>query len=193
MSAREDILKSVRRNKPEQSPLPLVPEFDKPAMDLVKIFEDNLLKIGGRFKQLTNPDMLKPFIEENYPGLRMIVSNVQGYEGTHKLSSITKAHDLENLDLAVLQGGTAVAENASIWLSGDTLPFRALPVICQHLVLVFNRGDLVYNMHEAYQKIEINRSTYGAFIAGPSKTADIEQSLVIGAHGPKSMIAVMLG
>jgi L-lactate dehydrogenase complex protein LldG len=42
--------------------------------------------------------------------------------------------------------------------------------------------------------IFIGNATYGfgAFIAGPSKTADIEQSLVLGAHGPKTMTVFLL-
>lgn len=192
MSAREDILKAVRQNKPEQSPLPLIPGFDRPDLDLVKTFEETLLKIGGTFKQLTALNELKPFIERAYPGKQMIISNVDGYTGTHNLSSIKDPRELEKLDLAVLQGEIAVAENAAIWLAGDTFAFRAVPFICEHLVLVFNRNDLVYNMHEAYKKIAVNRSSYGVFIAGPSKTADIEQALVIGAHGPRSMTAVVV-
>jgi L-lactate dehydrogenase complex protein LldG len=47
-------------------------------------------------------------------------------------------------------------------------------------------------MHDAYKRIGLAPYTYGAFIAGPSKTADIEQSLVLGAHGPKSMTVFIL-
>jgi L-lactate dehydrogenase complex protein LldG len=43
-------------------------------------------------------------------------------------------------------------------------------------------ADIVPTMHEAYRQINIAEEGWGAFIAGPSKTADIEQSLVIGAH-----------
>jgi L-lactate dehydrogenase complex protein LldG len=47
-------------------------------------------------------------------------------------------------------------------------------------------------MHEAYSKIGEQQYGFGVFIAGPSKTADIEQSLVLGAHGPRSMTVFLL-
>ena len=63
---------------------------------------------------------------------------------------------------------------------------RLLPFICQHLILVIDKSDIVPTMHHAYQKIDIAKEGFGIFIAGPSKTADIEQSLVIGAHGART-------
>jgi L-lactate dehydrogenase complex protein LldG len=47
-------------------------------------------------------------------------------------------------------------------------------------------------MHQAYEILGSNLPDFGLFIAGPSKTADIEQSLVLGAHGPVSLIVFLL-
>ena len=69
---------------------------------------------------------------------------------------------------------------------------RVLPFICQHLVIVIHQKDIVPAMHEAYELLSRKPYDYGCFIAGPSKTADIEQSLVIGAHGPRSMTVFVL-
>jgi len=94
---------------------------------------------------------------------------------------------LENIFLTCIKGKIGVAENGAVWVIEEDMGNRLLPFICQHLVLVLHSKDLVVNMHEAYQKIDAVNTGYGVFIAGPSKTADIEQSLVIGAHGARSL------
>ena len=81
-----------------------------------------------------------------------------------------------------------MAENGSIWVAESSMINRLLPFICQHLVLVLERKDIVATMHHAYQQLNTFKEGFGVFIAGPSKTADIEQSLVIGAHGARSLV-----
>ncbi len=107
-------------------------------------------------------------------------------------------HQLETLDFAIVPGEFGVAENGAIWLWDRAIRNRVLLFITQHLVLVISANQIVPTMHQAYERLSFDHTTFGenkfgAFIAGPSKTADIEQSLVIGAHGPRSLTVYCVG
>jgi len=108
------------------------------------------------------------------------------FEG-HTLDQIKSPYELTGIELLIIDGKFGVAENGAIWVNTDNLPFRVLPFIAEHLVICIKKENLVANMHDAYAKIQTDTYGFGVFIAGPSKTADIEQSLVIGAQGPRSL------
>ena len=86
------------------------------------------------------------------------------------------------LGAVVLPGRFAVAENGAVYVDAADLLARTDIVRSEHLVLRVPLAELVPTMHEAVRRIPVG-STCGWFLSGPSKTADIEQSLVIGAHG----------
>lgn len=104
----------------------------------------------------------------------------------------TEPSGYRDVEVLVLGAELGVAENGAVWLDGAHLPARAGLFLAEHLVIVLAESDIVDNMHLAYERLgaRLTLSTYGCFMSGPSKTADIEQALVIGAHGPRSLTIV---
>jgi len=189
MSSRDKIFSAIRKNKPESVP------YTEPDLsvvisypDLFAQFSTVLTTIGGSCKEVTSLAEAKAYITSLDKGA-WVIDTTSNYPDD--LASLT-AGQLAAVDTAIIQGGVAVAENGSIWVTEENMVNRLLPFIAQQLILVIHEKDLVPTMHQAYEKINVADTGFGAFIAGPSKTADIEQSLVIGAHGPCGMMAVVV-
>ena len=192
MSTRDQLLLRIRQNKPEPLPLPDVPTFVDEADDLSVRFREALAFVGGNLLEVNPGDSLGNAIRQTFPDAVRIASALPLPELDLITVDIeTDKTVLEQVDLAILKGEFIVAENAAVWVPEPNMLNRSLPFITQHLVLVVSRDALVPNMHIAYQHIDRKSLTYGVFICGPSKTADIEQSLVIGAHGARSLTIVL--
>ena len=86
----------------------------------------------------------------------------------------------------------AVAENGCIWVP-QTMKERAVCFISEQLVILVHCDQVVSNMHEAYARIQMTEYGYGCFISGPSKTADIEQALVMGAQAARGVTVILIG
>lgn len=193
MSSREKILGRIRQLNLSALPLPTVPLFNETKDDLISRFNDVLAFVGGRLRVLDEGENLETVLAQTYPEAQRIASSLPlaGFSLVSVDASTDKA-TLEAIDLAVLKGDFGVAENSAVWVPEANMLHRALPFITQHLVLVVSKKELVLTMHEAYQRIDRQSLSYGVFIAGPSKTADIEQSLVIGAHGARSLLVILV-
>ncbi|MEL6590911.1 MAG: LUD domain-containing protein [Bacteroidota bacterium] len=192
MSSRDDILKAVKANKPEPSPLPELPKFERPPRTMVEAFREVAEGVGAKVVELNALADLRAVLKDRYPKANKIVHYLEDFDlPGQDWQSLKDAHQLADVDVAILEGAFGVAENAAIWLTEAVLPERVLPFITQHLVLVLPREEIVWNMHEAYQWIEGLDTGFGVFISGPSKTADIEQSLVLGAHGARTLLIAL--
>lgn len=192
MSSRNDILKRVRARKLDPVAHPDLAQSWIAYDDRRKQFAESLQFVGGRLVFVDSADRIAPAVAEHpaFAAARKIVSRVPQLSGNVDLDAIDDPHQLEDVDFAILPGEFAVAENGAIWVTDRGLKHRAIYFIVQHLVLVVDAREIVDNMYQAYQRIQLGTPGFGVFISGPSKTADIEQSLVIGAHGPRSMLVV---
>ncbi|QKJ21399.1 LutC/YkgG family protein [Poseidonibacter lekithochrous] len=188
MTSKEKILNKIKENN-------VVPDVELPSSyeNFGITFEDKFAKfstmlesVGGKALVIDKKD-LDQTVQDLYKDEKVIASNVDGFTlGNFDSNEQEDPHNLRDVDLAVVKGNFAVAENGAIWMKNEDNRHRSLYFIAQNIVIVIDEKDIINNMHEAYQKINFENVGYGVFISGPSKTADIEQSLVIGAHGPKS-------
>jgi L-lactate dehydrogenase complex protein LldG len=194
MSSREQILSALKKNQPPTLAVPDIAvtpiAYDNPA----EKFTTTLQGIGATVINVGSLSEVAQYIQSTFPSPARIVSVVPELLLNTEASVFTqKPQTLENVALAVLRGQFGVAENGAVWITNEAMGDRALPFIAAHLALIISKSDIVNTMQEAYERIGSSAHEFGTFIAGPSKTADIEQSLVLGAHGPKSLALFLLG
>jgi L-lactate dehydrogenase complex protein LldG len=189
-NSKQTILSKVRQNKPNEAALPDVDFLHNNVSGSIRQFSAMLDSIGGKLFLVSDWIEVISAIQTQHPGNKAIYSpipEVQDLTGQAKQEQID-GHDLANVEVGIVKAHFAVAENGAVWLTDDQLGNRALPFICQHLAVVVDEHNVLPTMHDAYARNAGHQYSYGAFIAGASKTADIEQSLVLGAHGPRSMM-----
>ena len=198
---KEDFLNKLRQNTHFQ--------YDMPKEEIKGIeYED----IFGQFVRMTETvggHVINELVRRAYPDAKVFCSNLKGItlEGLkagntadsdstalelRNPDTVAEANDLNGTDVAIVQGTVGVAENGCIWIP-QTMKEKALLFISEYLVIVLDRKNIVNNMHDAYDRIGMDdRYNFGTFISGPSKTADIEQALVMGAQAARGVTVVLV-
>jgi len=190
MSSRSNILAKIKASKPAYHDL-LKMDVDvfKEDLDLLEEFKRKIEIVGGKvYSANSKVDVLKQ-LKDSFPKLKSNYSTLPNSDSfnTIDIKEIEKPQELDDLDLLVLEGEFGVAENGAIWITDDNFPIRVLPFITKHLVLIIDKSEIVPYMHDAYSRLKDQDYNFGLFLSGPSKTADIEQALVIGAQGALSL------
>lgn len=199
--SREEILQSIRRQLPQAVELPTLEADWLTYADPVSQFIESLAGVGGL--AVIVPDVATAHAKlaeiPAYASADKRCSLVNGIgESNFDFDAIDDPHELENVDYAVLPGYFGVAENGAIWIGDDQIKHRVIYFLTQHLSIVIPANSIVNNLHEAYERIgsdsrfAFDQPGFNTFISGPSKTADIEQSLVIGAHGARSLTVFLV-
>lgn len=200
MSSREEILASIRDHTTKRFDKPDLAPLEAEAMtfdDPVAQFCAAMKQQGGRAIVLEPGQTVGGAIAAAFPDARRTVLAVRDLPGAGELpgevtfaDDIAEARDINGADLGVAEGLMGVCENGAVWIE-QSVRHRAVYLLPEALVFIVRRDTLVNNMHEAYRRLGDRAPHFGAFISGPSKTADIEQALVLGAHGARD-VAVLL-
>ena len=174
-----------------------MPPVNYPAFDFEPLRFDNRLtafvesvKAAGGQVVTADGKPLAELIRQYYPEAKTIASILPEAHATIDPDAADDPRKLVDVDLGVVDGCFGVAENGAVWIRQD-IRHKALYFGATALMVVIPRDALVDTMHEAFARPEMADFEYGCFMSGPSKTADIEQALVFGAHGPMSVTVVL--
>ena len=194
MSSKALILEKVKQNQPSSiSELPNLTFLGLDTFDILETYKTVLRNIGGDFVEVKDNNDVIEFVKKNYDVEKRMITTLP------ELAEIAKTdwlnddpHTLENVELTLIKAHFGVAENSALWVTDGILGQRVAPFITQYLAIIVNKNDIVATMHQAYERIGEQEYGFGTFIAGPSKTADIEQSLVLGAHGARGLMVFIM-
>lgn len=191
---KEDLFAKLRANTREQ--------YDMPDMNIKAIkYPDTYVKfvemtktVGGNVMEASKEDDLNAIIKSLYPHAKTFASNIPYITIAQKNpDTVAEAKDLDGTDVGIVEGKIGVAENGCVWIP-QTMKEKAVCFISEYLVIVLDKANIVNNMHEAYKRIEFDpQYQFGSFISGPSKTADIEQALVMGAQAARGATVILVG
>lgn len=194
MSSKADILKKIKQNQPALiTDLPDLNVLGSENFDIFETYKTVLKNIGGDAVEVANYAEIIQYIKDNYNLEKRLITTLPELSEIASLDwKNDDPHSLQNVELTVIKAHFGVAENSALWVTDDVLGQRISPFIAQYLAIIVHKKDIVATMQQAYDRIGNQEYGFGTFIAGPSKTADIEQSLVLGAHGARGLIVFLL-
>lgn len=191
MSTKDEILSKLARQTFTRYDMPEIKLDAITYPDKITQFAEISKFVGGNASIMQEGEDINALITSFYPNARQIASNLPYIDIANiNPDEADDPHALSHIDLSIIEGEIGVAENGCVWIPQQVRQ-KVIYFIAEYLVIVLDRDKLVSNMHEAYRLVRGKNYGFGVFISGPSKTADIEQALVVGAHGAKGVTVVL--
>ena len=198
---KEDLLAKLSANTHKQYDMPDMSTIKGITYnDVIEQFASMTKTVGGNVIMAEHDESISDVVRRAYPEAKVFACNMPeltlsqdantGYRIINP-DAIAEANELNGTDVGIVKGTIGVAENGCVWIP-QTMKEKAMLFISEYLVILLRKADIVNNMHEAYERISMDdRYNFGTFISGPSKTADIEQALVMGAQAARGVTVVI--
>ena len=200
-AAKENILKKIRQALTQPVPVPFPKSegnnsvFLQPADELEVEFANEFTRLLGKFAFCINErdlqfQLKQLFSEKNWKSIYCVEENLVKLLGEISSEKINQSA-LSDCDASVTSCEYLIARTGTIVLSSALQQGRTVSVYAPVHICIAYVDQLVYDIKEGLQlikeKYQGNLPSMITFATGPSRTADIEKTLVVGVHGPKEV------
>ncbi len=206
ISSKELMLKKIRKALLEKRDHPYPNLEDTPLYkkndDILEIqFAEQLSAVSGNFIFCENgiefiENILELADKYNWRKIYCWEPQLQALLNTYEFPFYKTDKDFEMAEVGITQCEALIARNGSIMVSNESPAGRRLSIYPHHHIVIARTGQLVADLKDAFALI---KKKYGSdlpsmisTITGPSRTADIEKTLVLGAHGPKELFVFLV-
>jgi L-lactate dehydrogenase complex protein LldG len=207
MTARESILGGIRTalsrttGQDPGSPPPVslrIPHQD--TADRAALFAQRLEKLAGKCFFASTPDAAADYVRTLLDGKRAVASAAPfllacGITGLPGVSMDTSRDACALADIGITSADYALADTGTLVLLASPKESRLVSLLPPVHVAVFPQSAILTGLDELFSVLPdpAEQTSSMVLITGPSRTADIEQILVRGVHGPGVMHAVIVG
>jgi L-lactate dehydrogenase complex protein LldG len=204
--SKENILKKIRKSLSHPTPLPFPQSegtanvFPAPTQELEVEFAEQFTRLQGKFIYCINQQEFafqfgSLVRKQDWEKIYCVEDKLIAPVLSQVEDRLVKA-DLAHADVAITGCEWLVARTGSIVMSSSQPSGRATSVYAPiHICIAFT-NQLVYDLRDALngakEKFGNNFPSLLTFATGPSRTADIEKTLVVGVHGPKEVYVFLV-
>ncbi len=206
ITPKERLLKKVRKALLEkrENPYPNLEEvpFYPPVTDILEVvFAEELTKVSGHFVYCEDEihfieNILLLAEEKKWRKIYCWEPALQELLNQYEYPFYATDKDFELAEVGLTLCEALIARNGSVMVSNANAAGRRLSIYPHQHIVVAYTSQLVLDLKDAFKII---KDKYGnqipsmiSTITGPSRTADIEKTLVLGAHGPKEFYVFLL-
>ena len=205
-TSKEKMLKKIRKALLEKRDNPYPNLEDTPLYEEYKdhidlLFAEQLTAVAGNFVfceddiQLVE-NLLHLAEEKNWRKIYCLETEIQSLLNKYEFPHYSTDTDFLDADVGITSCEALIARNGSVLVSNGNRSGRRLSIYPHvHIVIAFT-SQLVLDLKDAFKLLKVKyretNPTMISNITGPSRTADIEKTLVLGAHGPKELYVFLL-
>lgn len=206
MAARENILQKLREATSKGTPMPFEGLqsdegiFESPPDDLALLFAARCKATQAQFAYCEDEaelcDQLKRLAaHKGWEYLHCWNKKLQNIFGEHDVRSCRIGRRLDKADGGITACEALIARTGSVLLSSRQAAGRELSIFPPVHIIIATTDQLVFDVKDALALVQEHYTELPSMLSitsGPSRTADIEKTLVMGAHGPKELYVFLL-